>query len=135
MKTLAGLATTILLALGAATAAAAPSTTASTSLGGAPTSGQTLAVTFTLFTTKPVVPYEYALENVCITTRSAGHYTIGQHDEIVTWTDTDDGTPTGNPQVTMPVYLQSVPTGSSCRVSLVTSTTAVKGSTMEYTVG
>jgi hypothetical protein len=134
MKTLAGLATAILLALGAATAAAAPATSASPALGGTPTSGQTLAVTFTLFTTKPVVPYEYAIENVCITTKSAGHYTIGQHDDIVAWTNTDDGTPTGNPQVTMPVYLQSVPAGSSCRVSLVEGNVAVKGSTVAYTV-
>jgi hypothetical protein len=44
----------------------------------------------------------------------------------VAWTDQD---PFGNPQVTMPVYLLSVPSGSSCRVSLVKNNTVVKGST------
>ena len=59
---------------------------------------------FTVFGTTPVVPYGYALQNVCITTKSAGHYTVGQHDDIVYWTDVDAN---GNPQVTMPVYLLS----------------------------
>jgi hypothetical protein len=34
----------------------------------------------------------------------------------------------------MPVYLQSVPAGASCKVSLVANNTVVKGSTTSYIV-
>ena len=35
---------------------------------------------FTVFGTTPVVPYEYALENVCVyPTKLSGHFTLGQH--------------------------------------------------------
>ena len=89
-------------------------------------------VTFTVFGGTPVTPYEYALQNVCITPgQKGGGFTIGQHDPIVYWTDQDAN---GNPQVTMPVYLESVPAHSSCKVSLVRNNTAVKGSTVAYTV-
>ncbi|HEU5244579.1 MAG TPA: hypothetical protein VFU33_09270, partial [Gaiellaceae bacterium] len=97
-----------------------------------PTSGATLDVRFTVFGGTPVVPYEYALQNVCITpNQKGGSFTIGQHDPIVYWTDQDAQ---GDPQVTMPVYLESVPAGSSCKVSLVRNNTVVKGSTVAYTV-
>ena len=38
----------------------------------------------------------------------------------------------GNPQVTMPVYLQSVPAGASCKVTLVRNNTVLKGSAKSY---
>ena len=60
------------------------------------------------------------------------HFTFGQRDDIVYWTDQDAN---GNPQVTVPVYLQSIPAGSSCKVSLVKTNTIVKGSTVGYSVG
>src|SRR4051812_40106344 len=106
--------TTLLVCLAAAGSAGAAQNSASTQLLGPPTSGDTLNVKFTVFGTTPVVPYEYALENTCAYPK--GHFTLGQHDDIVTWTDQDSN---GNPQVTMPVYLQSVPAGASCRVTLV----------------
>ena len=114
--------------LAAAPALAQPNS-ASTQLLNAPVSGSTLSVRFTVFGTTPVVPYEYALKNVCAYPK--GHFTLGQQDDIVYWTDQD---PNGNPMVTMPVYLQSVPSGASCRVSLMRNNTVVKGSTVNYTV-
>jgi hypothetical protein len=125
--------TAVTASLVLATAAGAGTSSATTSFNGeTPTAGTTLDVTFTLFTTAPVVPYEYALQNTCVyPSKLSGHYTLGQHDAIVTWTDTDS---LGHPMVTMPVYLQSVPSGSTCRVSLLDRNTIVKGSTETYTV-
>jgi len=137
MRTLASFTAVVLGALAVATAAGAQPNSAHTDLllGSPPvppTSGTTLSVQFTVFGGTPVVPYEYALQNVCITpAQKGGRYTIGQHDPIVYWTDQDAD---GNPRVTMPVYLESVPAGSSCKVSLVKNNTAVKGSTVAYTV-
>jgi len=133
MRTLAALTTVVLVALAVATAAGAAQNGAQTDLlNPPPTSGTTLNVRFTVFGGTPVVPYEYALENVCITPGAKrGGFTVGQHDPIVYWTDEDTQ---GDPQVTMPVYLESVPAGSSCKVSLVKNNTAVKGSTVAYTV-
>ena len=124
---------TVVLALAVVAGAGAQPNTASTELLGTPTAGETLLVRFTVFGTTPVVPYEYALVNTCTyPPKSSGHFTLGQRDDIVTWTDQDAF---GNPQVTMPVYLQSVPAGSTCKVSLVRTNTVVKGSTAAYTVG
>jgi hypothetical protein len=134
MRTLASFTAVVLGALAVATAAGAQQNSAQTDLlpPSPPTTGTTLSVQFTVFGGTPVVPYEYALQNVCITpAQKGGSFTIGQHDPIVYWTDQDSQ---GNPRVTMPVYLESVPAGSSCRVSLVRNNTAVKGSTVAYTV-
>src|SRR5262245_27272444 len=108
MKRFTALAVLILLGLASASAAIGQPNTATTVLNGTPASGPPLAVTCTVIGTTPVVPYEYALENVCAYPKA--HFALGQHDDIVYWTDQDAS---GNPQVTMPVYLQSVPTGSS----------------------
>jgi hypothetical protein len=35
----------------------------------------------------------------------------------------------------LPVYLESVPSGATCRIQLVRNNTVVKGSTLQYTVG
>jgi len=129
-KKLASVLGVVLVALGSAAAAGAAPNSASTLLIGAPVSGQTLSVTFTVFGNAPVVPYDYAVQNTC--TLKGGHFTLGQFDLIAAWTDHDAS---GNPQVTMPVYLQSVPSGASCKVSLVTKNTIVKGSAKSYTVG
>jgi hypothetical protein len=131
MRRLAILAAVGATALVAATAVAAAPNTATTTIG-TPTAGQTLDVTFTVFGSTPVVPYEYAIQNTCVyPPKPYGHYTLGQRDDIVTWTDTDA---LGNPRVTMPVYLQSVPSGSTCKVSLMDNNTVVKGSTVSYIV-
>jgi hypothetical protein len=132
MKNLAAITGVALVALALVTAAGAGSTTASTSwTGQVPTTGQTLNVTFTISSFAPVVPYEYAVQNTCAYPKA--HFTLGQRDDITAWTDTDPVS--GNPQVTMPVYLQSVPAGATCKVSLVSKNTVVKGSTQTYTVG
>ena len=133
MKTLAAFGAVVLSALAVVTTAGAAQNSAHTDLLNPPaTSGTTLNVRFTVFGGTPVVPYEYALQNVCITPgQKGGGFAIGQHDPIVYWTDEDAA---GDPQVTMPVYLESVPEGSSCKVSLVKNNTAVKGSTVSYSV-
>ena len=128
MKALATLAIIVLTAIAAAPAGAQPNS-ASTQLLSSPQSGTTLSVRFTVFGTTPVVPFEYALQNTCAYPK--GHFTLGQHDDIVYWTDHDAD---GNPQVTMPVYLQSVPAGATCKVALVRNNTVVKGSAVSYSV-
>jgi hypothetical protein len=124
---------TTLVAIAAAAVAAAPAgaapNSATTQLLDPAQSGQTMRVTFTVFGTTPTVPYEYALQNTCAYPK--GGFKLGQRDDIVTWTDQDAN---GNPQVTMPVYLQSVPAGASCKVALMRNNTAVKGSAVSYTV-
>jgi hypothetical protein len=130
MKRLAAVATMVWLALTVAAGAGAQPNSASAVLSDStPPTGDTVYVTFTVFGTAPVVPYEYALQNTCAYPKS--HFTLGQRDDIVTWTDRDAN---GNPMVTMPVYLQSVPAGATCKVYLVRNNTAVKGSTITYTV-
>src|SRR4051794_22122518 len=133
MKRLAGATAVLLMALAIASPAMAAPNTASTSfVAGDAVSGDTLPVTFVVFGTAPVVPYEYALQNTCVyPVKTYGNYTLGQHDDITSWTDMDSH---GNPQVTVPVYLQSVPSGSKCKVSLMRNNTTVKGSIASYTV-
>jgi hypothetical protein len=94
-----------------------------------PTSGTTANATFTVFGTIPVVPYEYALDNVC--SMKQGNFRLGQRDAIVYWSQD----PAGNPFATMPVYLETVPSGATCRIQLIHNNTVVKGSTFEYSVG
>lgn len=129
MKRLATLAAVALAALGAASGAGAAQNSGTTTLSTpSPTSGTTLDVTFTVSGGTPVVPYEYALDNVC--TMKTGDFKLGQHDAIVYW-DSVNGVPT----VTMPVYLESVPSGATCRIQLTHNNTVVKGTTVQYTVG
>jgi hypothetical protein len=134
MKTFATFAAALVVGLAVAAAAnGAPNTATTTLSSDTPSTGTTLDVTFTVYGDVPVVPYEYAIKNTCLTPGAkGGGYTIGQTDPIVTWTDQG---PNGEPRTTMPVYLESVPSGSSCRVSLVKNNTVVKGSTLAYTVG
>lgn len=130
MKRLTAVATGITVALLVVAPVSAAPNTASVALSDdTPSTGTTLYVRFEVFGNTPVVPYEYALQNTCAYPK--GHFTLGQHDDIVYWTDTDLN---GHPDVTMPVYLQSVPINASCRVSLVRNNTVVKGSLKSYTV-
>ena len=114
----------------AGSALAGPPVTGKTHLMDVPTSGQTLSVDASVHSNTPVVPYEYAIRNECGIAGKPG-YSV-QQDDIVTWTS---GTLT-DPHVTMPIYLQSVPSGSKCKVFLIRNgTVTVKGSTSSYTVG
>lgn len=122
MKTRLALASAVAAALAVAASAGARPNSTTIDLG-APIAGDTMLVTFEVSGTIPVVPYEYALENTCAL--KGGHFTLGQHDDILYWSDTDLD---GNPDVVMPVYLQTVPVGASCKVSLVRNNTVVKAS-------
>src|SRR6478672_2579324 len=106
-------ATAVIALLAVSTAGAQPNS-ATTTLLGTPTAGETLMLKFEVSGTTPVVPYEYALQNTCAL--KGGHFTLGQHDDVVYWSDTDLD---GKPDAIMPVYLQTVPVGASCRVYLV----------------
>lgn len=92
-------------------------------------SGDTLLVEASLTSNAPVVAYEYAIQNECAFPQRSGR--SYQRDDIVYWTFEVDGVP----HTVMPIYLQSVPTGSRCKVFLVKNNTVVKGSTTSYTVG
>ena len=139
MKTLMSIAAAALLALAATAAASAAPNTATVKLtsdaaGTTPTStavaGGTIYATFTVSGAIPVVPYEYALQNIC--SLKGGHFTLGQTDPIQTWTDQ---APNGDPKVTVPVYVgATVPSGASCKVDLVRNNTVVKGSVATYSV-
>jgi len=131
MKKLTSIAAAALLALAAVAALAAAPNTATVSLSASSVPpGGAIYATFTVAGSIPVVPYEYAMENVC--SLKGGHFTLGQTDPIETWTDQGPG---GIPQVTVPVYVgANVPDGASCRVDLVKNNTVVKGSVATYTV-
>ena len=117
----------VLIVAGAA--AAGPPFTGKTTPLNAPTSGATLNVDATVHSNTPIVPYEFAIRNECGIAGKPG-YSI-QQDTIIAWTS---GTLT-DPHVTMPIYLQSVPAGSKCKVFLVRNGNVnVKGSTTSYTV-
>jgi hypothetical protein len=95
-----------------------------------PVSGETFYVDASVHSNTPIVAYEYAIRNECGIAGKPG-YSI-QQDDIVAWTS---GTAT-DPHVTMPIYLQTVATGSKCKVFLVRNgNVTVKGSTLSYTVG
>jgi hypothetical protein len=117
-----------LLALAVAGPVAAVPTSGKTVPLNTPTSGETLYVDASVTSITPVVPYEYAIQNECAFPHRSGSSL--QHDDIITWTSEVNGVP----HVTMPIYLQSVPVGSSCKVFLVRNNTVVKGSTSSYTV-
>jgi hypothetical protein len=96
-----------------------------------PVSGQTFYVDASVHSITPVVPYEYAIRNECGIAGKPG-YSI-QQDDIVYWTSEDSN---GDPHVTMPIHLQSVPKDSKCKVFLVRNgNVSVKGSTYSYVVG
>ena len=122
--------TGLVLALAvSAPALAGPPVTGKTVLLTTPTSGETLSVDATVHSNTPIVPYEYAIRNECGIAGKPGYST--QQDDIVTWAS---GTLT-DPHVTMPIYLQSVPSHSKCKVFLIRNgTVTVKGSTTSYTV-
>jgi hypothetical protein len=112
------------------TGGTAPGIDPATGLPSQPVSGATFYVDASVHSITPVVPYEYAIQNECAFPQRSGSSL--QHDDIVYWTSQDSN---GDPHVTMPIYLQSVPPGSKCKVFLVRNNTAVKGSTSSYTVG
>ena len=94
----------------------------------APVAGTTLEVEAFIDSVYPVVPFEYAIQNEC-QLPNKGARTI-QRDDIVYWTDVDGGLP----HAIMPVYLQSIPEGSKCKVFLMRGNVQVKGSVTSYTV-
>lgn len=119
----------VLAALLASAPASAAQASGTTSWGSqVPTSGQTLDVDVSVSTAAPVVAYEYAIQNECAFPHRSGRSV--QRDDIVYWTFAVDGVP----HAVMPVYLQSVPAGSACKVFLVKGTVVVKGSVSTYTV-
>ena len=124
------LAAVLILLIAAAPAAAAPPTSGSTELQApGPIAGETLWVDASIRSVIPVVPYEYAIQNECaFPARSGSSY---QRDDIVYWSQGTDG----YPHALLPVHLQSVPAGSTCKVFLVHNHTVAKGSTTSYTVG
>ena len=112
----------------AVTTATAVPFTGTTKLLDPPKAGTTVNVDVSVTTNSPVVAYEFAIQNECTVAGKPGR-TI-QHDDIVYWTS-DVG---GVPHATMPIYLQSIPGGSDCKVFLVKNNTVVKGSTTPYSV-
>jgi hypothetical protein len=132
MKTLTVLAAIIALGLFAPTVAHAAQTSGTTQLLGPATSGADVQVQVTVASGIPVVPYEYAIQNVCyFSGRASGNPDSIQRDDIVYWTGQDAN---HNPQTTMPLHLQSIPAGAACKVFLMRNNTLVKGSTTAYSV-
>jgi len=128
MKRTSAIATGLLAALIIAAPASAGPITGDTELLGPPIAGTTVDVDVSVDSVIPVVPYEYAIQNECSLPDRGGR-TI-QRDDIVYWTFEDDGVP----HAVMPVYLQSIPEGSKCKVLLMRNNTQVKGSVTSYTV-
>jgi hypothetical protein len=128
MRRSTAIATGILAALMVAAPVSAGPITGDTNLLDPPVTGTTVDVDVSVDSVIPVVPYEYAIQNECSLPNRGGR-TI-QRDDIVYWTSEDDGVP----HAVMPVYLQSIPAGSKCKVFLMRNNTQVKGSVSSYIV-
>lgn len=118
----------VLAALLAAAPVSAGQATGTTDLLSVPYSGLTVNVDVSVAAMAPVVAYEFAIQNECAFPNRGG--SSFQRDDIAYWTFEKDGVP----HAIMPVYLQSVPAGSMCKVFLVKGTVVVKGSTSKYVV-
>lgn len=129
MKRLFGLAAAACATLALAAPATAAPFSGTTTLVTPAVAGTTLTVEASLTSNAPVVAYEYAIQNECAFPQRSGR--SYQRDDIVYWTFEVGGVP----HTAMPIYLQSVPKGSKCKVFLVKNNTVVKGSTTAYTVG
>lgn len=121
-----GLLTALLMA---APTSAGPLYTGDTELLGTPTSGATLDVEVSVTSEGPVVPYEFQIQNECQLPDRGGRSL--QRDDIVEWVYEVDS----DPHTVMPVYLQSIPAGSKCKVFLTRGNVQLKGSVSSYTVG
>jgi len=137
-RTMSAVAGLVLAAAVAGLAVAGPPTTGrvvpgvdpATGLVDQPTAGATFYVDASVHSSTPVVAYEYAIRNECGIVGKPGSSI--QQDDIVYWTSQDAA---GDPHVTMPIYLQTVPAGSKCKVFLVRNgNVTVKGSSYSYTV-
>jgi hypothetical protein len=128
MRRLTAITTGALVALIVVSPVSAGPITGDTELLGSPTTGTTLEVEVSIDSIIPVVPFEYAIQNEC-NLGSKGGRTV-QRDDIVYWTFEEDVTP----HAVMPVYLQSIPAGTSCKVVLMRGNNQVKGSVTSYTV-
>jgi hypothetical protein len=133
MKLVIAFVAAVFLALAAsATAMAGTPSGATTPLAPGPISGTTLSVDASVKDSVfPAVPFGYAIQNECFFSgRTSGRPDAIQHDDIVYWTSFD----ANGAHAIMPVYLQSIPAGSACKVFLVKNNTVVKGSTTSYKV-
>ena len=129
MKKLTMVATGVLAALfAAAPVTAAGPIAGDTTVPSPQTSGTTILVEATITSIVPVVPFEYSIQNECSLPGKAG--STYQRDDIVTWIDEEGGVP----HTVMPIYLQTVPAGSKCKVFLMRGNNQVKGSTTSYVV-
>lgn len=117
-----------LLALLAVLPVSAGPTSGTTGVPSPQTAGTTIIVTASIDSIIPVVPFEYAIQNECAWGKKATS-TSYQRDDIVGWTIDADGLPAA----TMPIHLQSIPTGARCKVFLMRGSTQVKGSVTSYT--
>jgi hypothetical protein len=119
----------MLLALALAAPASAGPTKGVTNVPSPRPTGTTIFVTASIDSIAPVVPFEYSIQNECAWGKKATS-TSYQRDDIVDWTFVEGGLPSA----TMPIYLQAVPQGASCKVFLMHGPTMVKGSVTSYTV-
>lgn len=110
-----------------ATATAGPPYTGTTDPLGDAVSGTTLDVAVTVNSATPVVAYEYSIQNECKLPDRTLTY---QRDDIVYWSQGESG----GPYAVMPIYLQSVDAGATCKVFLMRNNTQVKGSVTSYPV-
>lgn len=129
MKRSIAMATGLLAGLiAAAPASAGPLYTGDTETPTAQPAGTTMEVQVVVFSAGPVVPYEIAIQNECQLPDRGGR-TV-QRDDIIEWVDAQGP----NPHTTMPIYLQSIPESSKCKVFLVRGNTQLKGSVSSYVV-
>jgi hypothetical protein len=112
----------------AAPVSAGPLYRGTTQLEGPPVSGTTLWVEVSVQSDGPVVPYEFQIQNECQLPNKGGR-TV-QRDDIVEWVYVEGEDPTTQ----MPVYLQSIPAESKCKVFLTRGNVQLKGSLSSYTV-
>ena len=120
------------MVLGAVPASAGP-TSGSTVLSGPAVGGGEVTVRATIGGVYPVVSYDYALLNQCwFSGRYAGRYDSSETYPLLgPWYDAGNGGAYSDEVVN----LNSVPSGSVCRVSVVRGGPTIKGTTTAYAVG
>ena len=125
----------VLLVLAARVTAIATTVTGATTILDLATAGSSVRLDVSVVSSTPVVAREYALQNECyFSGEASGRPDLYQRDDIVDWIYAAPPPYGDVPHAIMTVHLDTVPAGSTCRVSLVSGDTVVTGSMTQYRV-
>ena len=100
-----------------------------------PVSGEYVDVDVSVLSEAPVVAYLYSLQNKCYFSGNAnGKADSLEEFSIANWNYSEPPPNGAAPHAVETINLLPVPSGATCKVSLVNNNTTVKGSTTVFTV-